>query len=200
MTTPVRNRQIKTGIITAFSVFGAVLCLLGLSAIDNADGTPWLESTLIGQTLAMLGVIAAAVLPSLLATRRDAAVVRDQLENTHVDTPDKISNVRDDLDYKNEVVLRAVERVAQQNRDLAEKVERKFDGVYAEFRGARKDIGRATDQADRAASAADRLRDSVQEYKDKTDGRLESIETKLDGIVEVATGSIPVVDTDEETP
>lgn len=195
MSTPVRSRQIRTGLITAVSVFVAILVLLILSAIDNPDGTPWLESSLIGQTLAMLGVVAAAVLPSLLATRRDVAVARDQLENTHVDAPGKISNVRDDIDHKHDALVDLVNA-------FSEKMEHKFDGVYAEFRGMRRDIGRAADQADRAAQAAGRVRDTVDEVKEVVDQykeRLGSVEAKIDGIVEATTGTIPLVDPQEES-
>lgn len=195
MSTPVRGRQIKTGLITVVSVFLAILILLALSAIDNPDGTPWLESTLIGQTLAMLGVVTAAVLPSLLATRRDVAVARDQLENTHVDAPGKISNVRDDIDHKHDVMLEVLSA-------FSEKMEHKFDGVYAEFRGVRKDIGRAADQADRAAVAAARVRDTIDEVKEVVDTykeRLGSVEAKIDGIVQATTGTIPLVKPEEES-
>lgn len=191
---PVRNKQIRTGILTAISVFSAVLVLLILSAIDGPDGKPWLESTLVGQTLAMLGVVAAAVLPGLLATRKDAAVARDQLENSHVSDTSKVSNVRDDLDHKHSAVMDAVEALAQ-------KMERKFDGVYSEIRGTRRDIGRAADQADRARDAADKLRDQVGVVSDKVDGvvgRIDSVEAKVDGIVEATTGTIPVVSPHEE--
>lgn len=196
MSTPVRSRQIRTGLITVVSVFIAIIVLLALSAIDNPDGSPWLESSLIGQTLAMLGVVAAAVLPSLLATRRDAAVARDQLENTHVDAPGKVSNVRDDIDQKHDALVDLVNAFSKQ-------MEHKFDGVYAEFRGMRRDIGRAADQADHAAQAASRVRDSVDAVKDTVDeyrDRLGSVEAKIDGIVEATTGTIPVVDPKEKKP
>lgn len=191
----VRNKQIRTGLWTTISIGAAIILLLVLSSINNPDGTPWLESTLIGQTLAMLGVVAAAVLPSLIATRRDAAVAREQLENSHVEDSSKVSNVRDDLDHKHGAVMDAV-------AELAARMERKFDGVYAEFRGTRGDIGRAARQADAARDAADTLRDKVDVIAGRVSDvhdRIDSVEAKVDGIVQVTTGNIPVVEEQEES-
>jgi hypothetical protein len=180
---PVRTKQIRTAVWTAVWLVVAIACLLLLSTIDNPDGTPWLESSLLGQTLTLLGVLSAIVLPALFAARKDAAVTRDQLENSHVDDASKVSNVRDDLDHKHSAVIDAVAA-------LAEKMESKFDGVYAEFRGTRRDIGRAADLASDARAAADKARDKTDELVD----RIDSVEAKVDGIVQATTGNIPVVE------
>lgn len=131
-------RQTRTWIWTALSIAGALAALLLLSTIDNADGTPWLESTLIGQTLALLGVVAAAFLPSLISTRKDAAVVRDQLENSHVDNPQRVSNVRENIDSNHIEILKRLDR-------FETRVDRRFDGMASDIRGVRRDIGRHAD-------------------------------------------------------
>lgn len=135
----VTRRQVRTGLFTAISVLSTFLVILGLSTVDNPDGTPWLESSVIGQSLATLGLITAAVLPSLLGTRKDAAVARDQLENSHVDDPSRVSNVRDDMDEKHSEILARLDR-------FEERVDRRFDGQSADIRGLRRDIGRHSDK------------------------------------------------------
>jgi hypothetical protein len=140
-TTVVKKRQLRTGLLTILSVSGTIVGVLFLSAVDNPDGTPWLESTIIGQTLVTLGVVASAILPSLLGARKDAAVTRDQLENAHVDAPGRVSNVRDDLDGKHE---RTVDILAA----IDKKIDRRFDTVASDVRGIRRDIGRLWDKAE----------------------------------------------------
>ena len=202
---PVRSRNIRTALWTAVSVVGTIIGLLVLSTINNPDGTPWLESSLLGQTIVVVGSLSAIVLPTLIGARRDAAVARDQLENSHVQNADKVSNVRDDLDHKHSALLEALESGLT---ELSARMDRKFDGVYAEFRGTRGDIGRAAKQADAARDAADKLRDKVDTIAEQSDSvaskvdgiaeRIDSVEAKVDGIVEVATGTIPVVEKEED--
>jgi len=186
---PVRKQQVRTGLWTAGSVLATIAALLLLSTIDNPDGTPWLESSLLGQTLVVVGSISAIVLPSLIGTRRDAAVARDQLENSHVANSAKVSNVRDDLDHKHDRMVEIIEA-------FAVRVDQKFEAVHAEFRGTRKDIGRVADQADRAATEAAHLSRRFQDYKDASNDRLDTIESTLTGIATV-TGSMPVIEQED---
>lgn len=105
MTSTVTRRLAQTGLWTAVSVVVAILGILLLSTIDNADGTPWLESSTIAQTISLLAVVAAAVLPSVLGTRKDAAEVREQVQNAHVKADGTPLNLRDDLDDKHDVLF-----------------------------------------------------------------------------------------------
>lgn len=165
-----RQRQAKTGLWTVLSVAIALFGILVLSTIDTPDGTPWLESTLIGQTLATMGLILAAVLPSLLGTRKDAAVVREQVQNSHV------KNQRDDMDDKHDEIR---ELIGVEFSKLHHEIHERFEGVASDFRGVRKDIGRS----------ADDIRELARGHKG-LDTRLHEIGqqvTSLSGKIEVDT-------------
>lgn len=137
----VRNRQIKTAIWTAGSILAVLAGLLLISTIKNPDGSNWLEASFIGQSLSVLSLTAAAILPSVLGIRKDTSVVRDQVENNHVEDPTRISNVRDDLDHKHEQVLARLDRMEARN-------DRQWDAVASDVRGMRRDFGRLTDKVD----------------------------------------------------
>lgn len=131
-----RNRQTKTAIWTVLSVAVAFLAVLILSTIDTPSGDPWLESSLIVQTLATMGLILAAVLPSLLGTRKDAAVVREQVQNSHT------KNQRDDMDDKHEEIR---ELLASKFEQLHNRMDDRFQAVASDIRGVRRDVGRLAD-------------------------------------------------------
>jgi hypothetical protein len=154
-----RNRQVKTGLWTVLSLSLAFVGVLMLSTIDTPNGEPWLESSAIAQTLTTLGLVAAAILPSLLGTRKDSAVVREQVENSHVTNPDKISNVRDDMDSKHEEIRDLIEK-------HTERMEARFNGMASDIRGVRRDIGRSSDAITELQTDHKHLRDNLVAVKD----------------------------------
>jgi ABC-type nickel/cobalt efflux system permease component RcnA len=113
MTRDVTKRLTQTAVWTAVSITLAVLGVLLLSTIDNPDGTPWLESSIVAQTLAMLGVIVAALVPSIISTRKDTAEVREQVQNAHKTADGSPLNLRDDLDEKHDTVVEAIKHLTR---------------------------------------------------------------------------------------
>lgn len=179
MSLSVKNKQVATGLWTLFAVFIVVIGVLILSAVNNTDGTPWIENNIVVQTLLTISAVAAIALPSLLSARKDVAVTRDQVQNSHS------INLRDDQDQKHDVVVDLISQVIKV-------VDVKIEGVHSDVRGLRKDIGRNTDQIDRNASATSRLGEQFQEYKDEVDERLDHVEQGISDI-KVATGSIAII-------
>lgn len=172
-----RNRQAKTGLWTVLSITIAIFGILILSTIDTPDGKPWLESTLIGQTLATMGLVLAAVLPSLLGTRKDAAVVREQVQNSHV------KNQRDDMDDKHDEIR---DLIGVEFSKLHHEIHERFEGVASDFRGVRKDIGRSADDIRGLATGHKELRDKL----DDLGGRVGALSGKIE--VDTKTGEIHV--------
>lgn len=119
MSNRVRGRQVRTVVWTAVSVMGAVLALTVLSAVKNPNGTPWLESSILGQAIITFGVVAAATVPALLGIRKDTAEVREQVQNSHN------TNLRDEADKRH---LELLERFDKQN-DKIDRTNRKIDSM-----------------------------------------------------------------------
>jgi hypothetical protein len=172
-----RNRQARTGLWTILSIVIAVLAILIMSTIDTPDGKPWLESTIIGQTLATLGLVLAAVLPSLLGTRKDAAVVREQVQNSHT------INQRDDMDQKHDSVVELISAFSARMDD-------KFQAVDSNIRGVRKDVGRLADghaSMDERLRKQERVMHGVQHSVDGLDRKFAPLE------VNAKTGEIQII-------
>jgi hypothetical protein len=175
------SARTRTAIWTALSLAAAIAGLLILSTLDNADGSPWLESTVVGQALALLAVVAAGILPSLLQqqksieeTKRVTHIVRDEVQNSHD------INFRDNVDSNHGEVVDLF-------RQLDAKFERRFDGMASDIRGVRKDIGRNTDQTDG-------LRTELREHRRSVNSKIDEIEqTVADAIKGAVTGVIEVV-------
>lgn len=172
-----RNRQTKTVIWTGLAVAAALVGILILSTIDTPDGKPWLESTLIGQTLATMGLILAAILPSLLGTRKDTAVVREQVQNSHT------KNQRDDMDDKHDVVVKLIDTKFE---SLYTRMDDKFQGVASDIRGVRKDLGRSADDI-RGLGEGHRY---LQSKIEGIDDRVEELSGKIN--VDTQTGEVHV--------
>jgi type II secretory pathway component PulK len=148
-----------------------------MSTIDTPDGKPWLESTIIGQTLATLGLVLAAVLPSLLGTRKDAAVVREQVQNSHT------INQRDDMDQKHDSVVELISAFSARMDD-------KFQAVDSNIRGVRKDVGRLADghaSMDERLRKQERVMHGVQHSVDGLDRKFAPLE------VNAKTGEIQII-------
>lgn len=171
----------RTALWTTVSIVGAIVGLLLLSTIDNPDGTPWLEGTVIGQSLALLAVVTAAILPSLLAqqksieeTKRVAHVVRDEVQNSHT------VNFRDNIDNNHSTVVDAI-------ASLDRKFETRFNGFASDLRGVRRDIGRNADNTDE-------LRKELKEHREAVDDKIDEIEDAVSSAIRGAvTGVIEVI-------
>lgn len=179
MTFSVKNKQVATGLWTLFATVVVIVGVVILSAVDNADGSPWIENNIVVQTLLTISAVAAIALPALLSARKDVAVTRDQVQNSHS------INLRDDQDQKHVVVVDLISQVIKI-------VDTKIEGVHSDIRGLRKDIGRNTDQIDRNASATTRLGEQFHEHKEEVEGRFDHVESRLEEI-KTATGSITII-------
>lgn len=150
----VKVRQAKTWAWTIGSFFVALSSVVALSTLDGADGKPVLETSVTVQIISIFGLVASVTLPPLINARKDAAVVREQVQNTHE------TNMRDDQDGKHSAVMEAVEA-------LATKMDRKFDAVGSEIRGVRADVGRVAHQGMLTQEAILGLSDRVQRVEDR---------------------------------
>jgi hypothetical protein len=150
----VKVRQAKTWAWTVGSFVVALASVVALSTIDAPDGKPLLETSVIVQVISIFGLVASVTLPPLINARKDAAVVREQVQNTHT------VNMRDDQDDKHSAVIEAVET-------LATRMDRKFDAVASEFRGVRADIGRVVDRELRNADAILALAERLEKVEDR---------------------------------
>lgn len=172
-----KTRQRRTILWTVLSVIVALAGVLLLSTVDAPDGKSWLESSVIGSTIATLGLVAAATLPSLLGTRKDASIVREQVQNSHT------KNQRDDMDDKHEVVVELLSK-------FSDRMDNRFQAVDANIRGVRKDVGRLDD---RHVGLDDRLR--------KHEHLLHEVEKTVSGLdkkfapleVDATTGEVKIV-------
>lgn len=152
-----KNRQLRTGLWTIVCLVVALIGVLLLSTIDTPAGEPWLESSAIAQTLATLGLVAAAVVPTLVSTRRDASVVREQVQNSHT------INQRDDMDQKHDAIT---ELVTQKFESLRSHMDVRFEAQGSDIRGVRRDVGRAADAVVNLQQGHAALKDDVRAVKD----------------------------------
>lgn len=98
--------------------------LLDAAVHDPFDGPEW--ATVIGQVVTAIGIIVVGWWAN--RARKDARVVRDQVENEHreSDTP----NLRDDMDAK----AKAAEQRDREQRKRAERIEKKLDEMGIDMR------------------------------------------------------------------
>lgn len=179
-----KNRQIRTGLWTVVCLVVAFLGVLLLSTIDTADGEPWLESSAIAQTLATLGLVAAAVVPLLVSTRRDASVVREQVQNSHT------TNQRDDMDQKHQAV---VDLVTEKFEALRSHMDQRFHDHGSDLRGVRKDVGRAVDDISELRKEHKGLKDEVGTVKEDVKS-LRATHIGVDretGTIHIVTDTLP---------
>lgn len=125
-----RNRTVAWTLVVTIGVLAAVLAL---GAIKGADGQPVLSGKLIELTLIQVGAVSAIIWPILLRTSKDAANIKDNVQNSHPTV------MRDDMDQKHSEVLAVVQ-------SLHDRIETRFEGVASDVRGMRRDIGRHSDQ------------------------------------------------------
>lgn len=154
MSNQVRSSQAKTWAWTLGSFVIALCVVVFLSTFKGEDGKPLLETSVIVQVISIFGLVASVTLPPLINARKDAAVVREQVQNTHE------TNLRDDQDGKHSAVMDAVEA-------LATKMDRKFDAVGSEIRGVRADVGRVAHQGMLTQEAILGLADRVKRVEDR---------------------------------
>jgi hypothetical protein len=183
---------VRTGLWTALSLFLTFLVVLIISTIDTPSGEPLLESSAVAQTLATLGLVAAAILPSLLGTRKDASVVREQVQNSHT------INQRDDMDQKHDIV---VELVGKKFDDLFLRIDDRFSAVASDIRGVRKDVGRGSDAITRLQTSQEKMAHNYHEVQDDLRAVKSDIATLRSTHISVAreTGTIHVI-TDTANP
>lgn len=150
-----RPRPNRTLLWSALAVVGMLAVIIVLGTIDDANGDPLLDTpgAAFVQTIATAGLVAAAVLPLLRRTQKDAsaakadaAVAREHVANDHFDEEGKPINMRVDLDdFRNEMR----ELITTQLAGLREHTDTQFDGIRSDMRGVRRDVGRNTDGVER---------------------------------------------------
>lgn len=121
-----RNQAVAWTIVITV---GVVLLVLALSVIDGTDGEPLLHQGTVIQTLVSVTGVSGIVWPLLLRTSKDAAAVKDNVQNSHPGI------MRDDMDHKHRENIGEI-------KALGDRMAEQFREVAAEFRGVRADQGR----------------------------------------------------------
>ena len=80
---PVNKKSPKTLLWTAVWVSLYFVGIFLLSAIDGPDGQPWIETSVLGESVKTLGLVASALGPSLVTVIRDGRVVKHEVKNDH---------------------------------------------------------------------------------------------------------------------
>lgn len=167
----IQTQHRKTILWTVASVCSSFIIVLILSTIKTPDGDYWLESSTIGQTVSTLGVVASAVLPTMLSSRKDTAVIREQVQNSHQEP------LRNDLDGKHDTVIEKLNR-------LEARIDSRFEGVASDIRGIRRDVGRVSDQGLRTQDAIISLADRVDRNRDSVDVVTKALEVRVSNLEE----------------
>jgi|TARA_R100000482_G_scaffold124710_2_gene78545 hypothetical protein len=115
----------------------ALIGILVLSTVDDANGDPLIETSIIAQLIAFLGLVLGVVGPPLFRAVKDTGIVREQVQNSHT------VNLRDDNDDKHDRVLSKLDHIDR-------KLDRKIDTV-------REDISRLNIRSDKHEDRIDLL-------------------------------------------
>lgn len=146
-----------------------------LGALNDMDGQPLIENpgALIGSMFTSLGLVATAVFTIVTKTektseiiRENSQVAREQLENSHAMDPEKLSNIRDDLDTKaskedlfamQEYIMRALGDGLERIYDSVTSLDRRIEGSASDIRGMRKDVGTLNRKHDELDKRMDKI-------------------------------------------
>lgn len=101
-----------------------------LSAIDAPDGTPWIDSSVLGESVRTIGLVGAAFGPSLVNIVKDTRTVKHEVKNDHS------ANLRVESDTRHAETQREFARL----HDSLETVNRNLNGVRDEVRGDREEV------------------------------------------------------------
>lgn len=91
--------------VICVAVYFIVISLL--SAVDGPDGTPWVDSSVLGEAIKTLGLFAAAFGPILLDLRKDTRTVKHEVKNDHT------TNLRVESDQRYAATKRWMETISK---------------------------------------------------------------------------------------
>lgn len=190
--------KFRNSLLWAFIVFIFIAgAIVFLGSSNNLNGVPFIESpgSLLGTLFTSVGVIATGILAIVIKTEKNSEIVRentqiarDQLENSHIGDPSKISNIRDDLDTKASkedlkrlegIINRAFESVSDDMKSSFRSLDRRIDGSTSDIRGIRADIG-----------SLNRKHERMEERMDTVEGTTNSIKLIVGGEVQKDSGSV----------
>ena len=138
-----KHRTIPTWAIVTVGGAATIGAVLWASGLHDDTGNELLDGPAASVIIGVLGFLG-TVLTLLLQRTGD---VRHQVRNSHTE------NLRDDLDGKHDALIRA------------------FEGLSADIRGVRRDIGRNTDRIERIDQKVDKVIGRVDDIEDTVDTR-----------------------------
>ncbi len=116
---------------TVVSVIAYFILLPLLSAIDGPDGQPWVETSILGEQIKQLGLIASMSGPAAIALLKDVKDVKHEVKNDHS------ANLRVENDSRHAETLklfadvrRDIGGIRQELRDDRRSVSDRFDVVH----------------------------------------------------------------------
>ena len=126
-----RSRTARIVGWTVISVIAYFILLPFLSAIDGPDGKPWIETSILGEQIKQLGLIASVSGPAAIALLKDVKDVKHEVKNDHT------TNFRVENDSRYEETLklfadvrRDIGGIRQELRDDRRSVSDRFDIVH----------------------------------------------------------------------
>lgn len=132
---PERTPRSRTARIigwTVVSVIAYFILLPLLSAIDGPDGKPWVETSILGEQIKQLGLIASVSGPAAIALLKDVKDVKHEVKNDHT------TNFRVENDSRHAETLklfadvrRDIGGIRQELRDDRRSVSDRFDVVHS---------------------------------------------------------------------
>lgn len=131
---PERTPRSRTARIigwTVVTVIAYFILLPLLSAIDGSDGKPWIETSILGEQIKQLGLIASVSGPAAIALLKDVKDVKHEVKNDHS------TNLRAENDSRHAETLklfadvrRDIGGIRQELRDDRRSVSDRFDVVH----------------------------------------------------------------------
>lgn len=129
-----RSRTARTARIIGWTVVSVVayfVLLPLLSAIDGPDGKPWIETSILGEQIKQLGLIASVSGPAAITLLKDVKDVKHEVKNDHS------TNLRVENDSRHGEMLKLLNDVRQdiggirqELRDDRRSVSDRFDAVH----------------------------------------------------------------------
>lgn len=126
-----RSRTVRIVVWTVVSVTVYFFLLPFLSAIDGPDGQPWVETSILGEQIKQLGLIASVSGPAAIALLKDVKDVKYEVKNDHS------TNLRVENDSRHAETLKLLSEVRrdiggirQELRDDRRSVSDRFDVVH----------------------------------------------------------------------
>lgn len=112
---------------------------------------------------ALLAVIVAKINRRVKIIHGDQVVIRDQLDNDHVQDPTKVSNLREDLDGKHSAVIEVMRgEFAELRRDVSADI----GGLRSDLRITRREVASTNERIDETNKNVNRLRVRLEPRKE----------------------------------